>query len=180
MTENNQKTGKIANIVIYTVVGLIVVFLLLKFVGPKFNIDIFGKGKNDNDIEYSRVKGFPRTIGTSEQLAKTRVVIKSEEELKQALATVDKNGEIELPQINFDKKIALLASSKTRNTGGYEIRIRKIEQDKDDLIVNIRETSPGKTCITTQQMNVPVELVVIDKTDLSVEFNTYQEEKQCN
>jgi hypothetical protein len=89
-------------------------------------------------------------------------------------------GELKLPKVNWDKKMVLLVTSKTRNTGGYETRIRKVEMDKDDLVVTIRDQEPGKTCITTQQTNVPMDIVVLDKTDLSIEWQVRQEVKECN
>ncbi len=174
------KSNKMVNIAIYTAVFLVMGFLILYFVGPKFGINLFGKGKDANNIEYSRVDGFPRAFNTAEQVNKARLVIKTEEELKQAISNIDKSGEIKLPKINFEKKMALLVTSKTRNTGGYETRIRKIELDKDDLVVTIRDQEPGKTCMTTQQLNVPMDLVVLDKTDLSIEWQVRQEVKECN
>ncbi len=176
MTKTNEKSS--GNIVIILVILVVFVFIFFKFVAPRLGIKLF-KG-DSNSIEYSHADGFPKSLNVSEQFEKARLVIKSQEELKSAIEAVDKNREIKIPQVNFDRKIALFVTSKTRSTGGYETRIKKINKDKDDLIVQVRDTEPGKTCIATEQLNLPMDLVILDKTELSVEFDVVKATKECN
>lgn len=173
--QNSKSSGNILIIVILAVVGI---FLLLKFVAPALGIKLFGK--NANSIEYSHVEGFPRTLNVTEQFDKTRLVIRDSEALKKAIQMIDKNNEIKIPEINFDRKIALFVTSKTRDVAGFETRIKKITKDKDDLVVEIRDTEPGDTCINTQQQNLPMDLVILDKTDISIEFEVVRYTKECN
>ena len=76
--------------------------------------------------------------------------------------------------------MALFVTSKTREKGGYETRIKKIVKDNEDLIIEIRDSEPGDTCINTQQLNIPMDLVVLDKVDLSIEFDVVKFVKECN
>jgi len=175
MSKKNSTSG---NVFIYLVIAVVGVFVFVKFIGPQFGINL---GKKDaNSIEYTHEEGFPRALNVTEQFEKVRLVIKSEEELKNALAAVDKNGEIRLPQINWDRKIALFVTSVTRDAAGYETRIKKITLDQEDLIVEIRDTEPGDTCINTPQLTLPMDLVVLDKTDMTIEFEVVKVVKECN
>lgn len=175
MNKQNLSSG---NIVIYVVVGILVTFISLKFVLPRFGIDLF-KGR-DNSIEYSHADGFPRTINVSEEFNKVRLIITDQQKLKEAIEAIDKNKEIKIPQINFERKVALFVTSKTRNGSGYETRIKKIMKDNEDLSVEIRETEPGETCINTQQLNVPMDLIILDKVTASIDFDVVKYVKQCN
>ncbi|MBI4091126.1 protease complex subunit PrcB family protein [candidate division WWE3 bacterium] len=175
MSKNKNSQG---NVLIYILLAIIAGFIFLKFVGPKLGIKLFRGDKSS--IEYAHAEGFPRSLNVVEDFNKTRLVVTNEEELKNAVALVDKNGEVKLPEINFNRKMVLFVTSKTRLTGGYESRIKKIFLDKDDLIVEIRDTEPGETCITTEQKTLPMDLVVLDKTDLSVDFQVVKFVKECN
>ena len=120
------------------------------------------------------------TAGTSADINKTRLVIRDKDSLKEAIAAIDKNNEIKIPKVNFERKMALFVTSKTREKGGYETRIKKIVKDNEDLIIEIRDSEPGDTCINTQQLNIPMDLVVLDKVDLSIEFDVVKFVKECN
>ncbi|MEK7595634.1 MAG: protease complex subunit PrcB family protein [Patescibacteria group bacterium] len=176
MTQKTKHNS--GNILIFVILGIIALLIGLKFFGPKLGLKLFKE--NDNSIEYSHVEGFPKVIKVNEDVNKTRLVITDEQKLKEALAAIDKNGEIKFPKINFERKMALLVTSKTRQGGGYETRIKKIVQDKDDLVVEIRDTEPGDTCINTEELNLPVDLVLLDKTDLTIEFQVRTYTKECN
>ncbi len=173
-----KTNGTAGNILIYLVVGAVLIFLFVKFVAPRLGIKLFSK--NDNSIEYNHAEGFPRSLNVTEQFTKTRLVITNMEDLKKAIAAIDKNNEVKVPQINFDRKTALFVTSRTRPSGGYETRIKKITKDKDDLVVEVRETEPGKTCITTEQLTLPIDLVILDKTDLTIDFEAVKVVKECN
>src|SRR3990167_2564033 len=117
MQQNKSNSG---NVIIYVIVGVVLLFLFLKFVGPKIGIKIFEN--RGNSIEYAHAEGFPRTINVSADINKTRLVIRDKDSLKEAIAAIDKNNEIK----------------------------------------------------------IPMDLVVLDKVDLSIEFDVVKFVKECN
>lgn len=139
--------------------------------------------KKDNTLEIRRLEGFPTTVYTNEIVDKKRLVIKSQEELETFFKEVDTSGNIALAEkIDFDKEYLLAVSSKTVNTKGFDMKIKKIYVDEKNqsLLVSIKQAKPGETCTYDQDPNVPVDIVAIDKTDKSIEFELIKETEECN
>jgi hypothetical protein len=74
------------------------------------------------------------------------------------------------PPIDFDKFTLVVASSGTKPTGGYSIKIESIRDDESALVVILVETVPGKTCATTQTFTRPTAMALIPRTTKQVEF----------
>lgn len=78
--------------------------------------------------------------------------------------------EQKIPQVDFDKKMAILVFAGEKMTGGYEINIKEINYEKDKIIVKISETIPPRNAFCIMVITSPFHIKIIDKSDLQVEF----------
>lgn len=82
-------------------------------------------------------------------------------------------------QVDFTEKMVIGVGLGTRNTGGYEVQIQDVTVDNEKILVDYVEIQPGDDCLTTQALTQPYQLVVVDKSDLPVEFNSQTETRNC-
>ncbi|MBN1463421.1 MAG: protease complex subunit PrcB family protein [Paludibacteraceae bacterium] len=181
MTIINKKQSEKGSIKI----SLLPIFILMALV-----IAIYFLFLSDNELfEFSnspklrRLNGFPTTVYTEKDIDKKRLVIENQEQLNEFLNEIDESGYLIVrEEINFDKEILIAVSSKTYTTEGYDIKIRKLYQDKDTntLLVSVREIEPGETCEVEENMTIAVDMVAISKTDLQIDFERVKQVKECN
>ena len=179
MIENKQRASlRVSLIPLVILVGLILgagYFLLQGEISmPKFN-----KGPT-----IQRMVGFPTIIYIDEKMEKERRVITSEQELDEFLNLIDKSEILEVREsINFDKNIVLAVSSSTNETTGYEIKISKVYEDKEDQKIRVlfEEMKPGDTC-TEEEMdiNITVDMVILSKTDWEIDFERVLKTVECD
>lgn len=138
----------------------------------------------NNEPRVRRLNGLPTVLYTSEEMDKTRVVIKSEEELQNYLQTVDKTGILQLQEkIDFNKEFLVAASTSTEPYTGSTLKIRKVYQDKEDkkLIVELRHTLKDEACPDLEKdPNIAVDMVALNKTDWGIEFELVKDKKECS
>lgn len=144
----------------------------------EFKLPSIGRSKT----EVRRLKGFPTTIYTSENIEKKRAVITNKTELSEFLNSVDSTGQLVVPEdIDFEKEFLVGASTETRDTTGYKITVKKVYADKKDesLLISIRETRPAETCEVEDESNVSIDLVALTKTDWEIGFEKVTEYENC-
>jgi len=73
------------------------------------------------------------------------------------------------PKIDFGKQQVLAVFMGRRNTGGYSVKIVRIE-DKTKRVVTVRESSPPPDAMVTMALTSPYHVVVVPKTSKKVEF----------
>ena len=73
------------------------------------------------------------------------------------------------PKIDFNKNMVIAVFMGRKMSGGYSIKVAKID-DKDKLIVTVKESSPPKGGMTTMALTSPYHVVVIAKSAKEVEF----------
>jgi hypothetical protein len=67
------------------------------------------------------------------------------------------------PAIDFSRWSVILVASGTHNTGGYDIAVTRLARTADYLYVEVRSTSPGSHCGTTQALTQPFDIVRIPR-----------------
>lgn len=135
-----------------------------------------------SEPKVKRLNGFPNTAVTNETLEKQRRVIKSEDELADFLNYIDKSGYLTVREdINFKTDWVLGISTETFNETGHSIKVRKLYEDKEDgsVLVSLREMVPGANCKVELHKNVAMDLVVISKTKLAIEFERVKQVQEC-
>ena len=84
------------------------------------------------------------------------------------------------PEIDFKNKLILLVTMGQKNSGGYTIKIDQLTETQDNITVTILETSPGKSCVTSEVLTFPYQIVEIDKTTKKLVFETKEKVYDCN
>ncbi len=114
--------------------------------------------------------------------SKTNLVISTQEEFlkiwDQAFANY-MNKET-APSIDFEKNVILLVALGQKTSGGHTIKVNSVVETKDNTVVNILETSPGKDCMTTEAITYPYQIVQIEKPNKNVQFSAIEKVIDCD
>ncbi len=120
------------------------------------------KSTNTDVIIQNEFKG-----GRSGIIERKDVVIDNQEEWRELWDELNSKREPQpdLPQIYFDSQIVIATFMGEKRTGGYEIRIDKIQQVGNEITVKVEENSPAKGDIVTHAFTQPYHIVIIPKVD---------------
>jgi hypothetical protein len=135
------------------------------------------------NVEVRRLNEYPVTVPLDSEIEKIHSIIKSEDELINFLASIDKTNALTVDEkIDFDKEYLIGVTSKALTKGGNEFRIKKvyIDKEKDELLVSSRLKKPSDNCVTTDELNIIVDIVAISKTDQEVKYETLIETFTCS
>jgi hypothetical protein len=108
-----------------------------------------------------------------------RRIVRTGAEWKAAWKQVATDRASESPKVDFQREMLVVAGMGERNTGGYGIEVVSWEARGGELIVTVRETSPGPGCMLPQIITTPVLIVAIPKSDLPVKFIEKRETRDC-
>jgi len=72
-------------------------------------------------------------------------------------------GEKSLPIVDWKTKQLFLATMGEKRTGGYTIKITSVFETKKNIIINLEESKPGKTCMTTSALTYPYQLIELKR-----------------
>ncbi|MBL4594663.1 MAG: protease complex subunit PrcB family protein [Flavobacteriales bacterium] len=108
-------------------------------------------------------------------------VISNEQEFKKVwdLAFANFMDKEPFPSVSFETQLVLLVAMGERNSGGYNISIKSIDETKTNVVVTVEESKPGSTCITTTVMAYPYQIVTIDKSKKEVTFKKTEKVIEC-
>ncbi len=104
----------------------------------------------------------------SELTEKVFIVINTEPEWEGFCRLLNKNScEMDL---DFEKNTIIVASMGEQNTGGHLIKIKKIVEQGDTIVVYVEEKYPSEGEMVTQVLTYPYDIVSISKTSKSIVF----------
>jgi hypothetical protein len=83
------------------------------------------------------------------------------------------------PEVDFHREMIIVVGLGRRSTGGYGIRIERIEDVGEHLRVIYSSSSPGPNCIVTQSITSPVAMVRLKKSRKPVTFAAVHETRDC-
>lgn len=84
-----------------------------------------------------------------------------------------------LLEIDLSKYIILSASTGFHSSGGWSIKISKIEEYENKINVKVTINAPGKDCSVTTAITNPYTIISIEKTDKPINFNTETVATNC-
>lgn len=84
---------------------------------------------------------------------KTYRVIRNKEDFRAFFISMKED---KIPEVNFDISNVLILNMGQKKTGGYDVMPEKMVDDKDKLIVVIKEIYPRKGSMVTMGMTSPV------------------------
>lgn len=85
----------------------------------------------------------------------------------------------ELPGIDFDQQMVVLAAMGSRPTGGHGIFIQGAHQGEAHIEVSVRSTSPGAGCMVTQAFTAPVDVILLPRSEQEVRFAEQSDVFRC-
>ena len=85
----------------------------------------------------------------------------------------------EVPRVDFTRRMVLVAAMGGRPTGGFDVLIRSVFEDKDNLYAVYVEVSPGTGCLTTQGFTAPVSAVSVPLSGKPVRFIRREDSVPC-
>jgi PrcB C-terminal len=130
-------------------------------------------GNAGSDLELRRIGQWTNT-GISES---RRLVIRDANTWARFWAEL---GVGERPEIDFTRNLVVAVAAGQRNSGGYEIAVRRVSQTDGDLTIEVEETMPGPNCMTTSALTQPVDVVVLPAVGArSWSFIEQQEVRGC-
>lgn len=83
------------------------------------------------------------------------------------------------PAVDFGREMVIVAAMGQRGTGGFSISIDEVREENGDLVVVVRETTPGSGCFLTQALTAPVTAVRIRYREGPVRFIEEKETQDC-
>lgn len=81
--------------------------------------------------------------------------------------------------INFNESMVIAVFHGQASTGGYDIKINKIIEQNNRILVYITETSPGKNCIVTQALTQSYHIIQLKPSNKQIEFVFEQRVNEC-
>jgi hypothetical protein len=130
-------------------------------------------GNTGGDVELRRIGQWTNT-GISES---RRLVIRDANTWAQFWADL---GVGERPAIDFSQNLVVAVAAGQRQTGGYEIAVRRVSQANGALTIEVEETAPGPNCITTSALTQPVDVVALPTVSTrSWSFIEHKEVRGC-
>jgi hypothetical protein len=85
----------------------------------------------------------------------------------------------EVPRIDFDREMVILAAMGTRRSGGYGVVIEGAERDSAAIEVDVRSTSPAAGCPVESVMTQPVDVARIPASARTVRFRERRVVTSC-
>lgn len=83
------------------------------------------------------------------------------------------------PPVDFAERMVLVAALGEQTTGGSFVQIERVGTAGDTLHVVVREGGPAGGCPGTANMEQPVDLVGVPRSDLPVKWTTVYEYHAC-
>jgi hypothetical protein len=71
------------------------------------------------------------------------------------------SGPLPPPQVDFSQEAVIAIFLGTRPTGGFSVTIRRVERERDGLMVYFREVRPAKGVLVSQVLTQPFHIVLV-------------------
>lgn len=115
-----------------------------------------------------------KTMSLGSETKGTKVV-QSQTELKGFEVANNNDMPKELLGVDFEKNTLVMVMSGMKNTGGFDLEIKKIIETNDKITVFYKETNPPKDAMLTMALTYPMHAVTIKKTEKEIVFEQMAE-----
>jgi hypothetical protein len=100
----------------------------------------------------------------------TRELFRSREDLVEVLERHNPGRNIDLPPIDFSRQAVYLVAAGPRSSTGYELRIERVQDQGDHVVVVVREDAPSLGDPVEARVTYPFRLIVLPRTDEPVKL----------
>ena len=111
-----------------------------------------------------------RVVGTLEFTRITRDLFRSREDLVEVLERHNPGRNIHLPSIDFSRQAVYLVAAGPRSSTGYELRIERVQDQGDHVVVVVREDTPSLGDPVEARVTYPFRLIALPRTDEPVKL----------
>ncbi|MBS3092847.1 protease complex subunit PrcB family protein [Candidatus Pacearchaeota archaeon] len=167
-----ETTSIIIAVALMLIMGIISYLLVTNQIGDNASNNQINKGK---EVHFTEIK---KGI-TNDITQKQTRIIKSSESWSD-LWTEMFPTEMIASAINFNESMVVAVFQGQKSTGGYDIKINKIVETSNKLLVYITETPPGKNCIVTQALTQPYNIIQLKHSEKPIEFIFEQKINECD
>ncbi len=70
----------------------------------------------------------------------------------------------------YNDELYILVTYGEKPTGGFDVEIAAVVEQEEKLVVTANFSEPGEDKVVTQALTYPYDLVVVEETDLPIEF----------
>lgn len=82
-------------------------------------------------------------------------------------------------KIDFENKMVVLVASGIQRSGGHTIKIKSVEESKNNITINVDVSKPGESCMTSSVITFPYQIIELKKSTKEVTFNIIDKIYQC-
>lgn len=126
-----------------------------------------GCGSKPRPVAYTDLT---RAVGALEFTRITRDLFRSREDLVEVLERHNPGRNIRLPAIDFSRQAAYLVATGPRSSTGYELRVVRVEDEGDQIVVVVHEDTPALGDPVEARVTYPFRLIALPRTDEPVKL----------
>ncbi|MES2525045.1 MAG: protease complex subunit PrcB family protein [Gemmatimonadota bacterium] len=83
------------------------------------------------------------------------------------------------PAVDLSTRMVVVVALGSRNTGGHGVRVDSVTSDGTRTTVHYTATAPGTSCMTTQMITSPVDIVSVARREGAVRFERRSVVQPC-
>ena len=84
-----------------------------------------------------------------------------------------------LPSVDFTREMVVVLALGERSSGGHQVRFDAIAVSGNDAVVRYTVTEPDPSCMTTQAITAPVDVVRVPRVSGTVRFEPRTVREDC-
>jgi hypothetical protein len=100
----------------------------------------------------------------------TRQLFRTRDALLDVLERANPGRRLRIPPIDFEKQEAYLVATGPRSSTGYDLRIVRVEDDGDRVLVVVRERTPSLGDPVAARVTYPFRLIALPRSDKPVKL----------
>ena len=168
---------------------LIYIILIILFLGALISIFISSSKNKGKEMSYQDItqdiifesseRGY-FLINSSEEWESFKNTSVSKNRGGMFISSLNTANPTSLPSIDFEKNSVIAVFMGMRNTGGFDIRVKKILETNENILVTVEEISPDKNCNVIQIITYPYQVVLTPKITKKVDYKTIETIKKCD
>jgi len=128
---------------------------------------LVGCGDRRRPVAYTDLT---RTVGALEFTRITRDLFQSRGDLVDVLERHNPGRNIQLPPLDFSRQAVYLVAAGPRSSTGYELRIVRVEDQGDQIVVVVREDTPSLGDPVDARVTYPFRLIAFRRTEEPVKL----------
>jgi hypothetical protein len=126
-----------------------------------------GCGTTPRPVAYTDLT---RAVGALEFTRITRELFRSREDLVEVLERHNPGRDIHLLPIDFSRQAVYLVAAGPRSSTGYELRIERVQDRGDHVVVVVHEDTPSLGDPVEARVTYPFRLIALPRTDEPVKL----------